>query len=178
MTTYIREARSEDTDFVASSILTSQRGHLSRGWLDIALGTTEEMCLAFAGQLTKTQARSWWHLSHFLIAEVEGVAAAALCGRSAENAVADARVAIDEAARAVGLGSDQRTAIWQRGSYAGKCWMPGDNDAWIVEHVATKRSHRRRGLSLLLLEHILKRGGPMAITERRSHPTSAISLLS
>jgi GNAT superfamily N-acetyltransferase len=48
--------------------------------------------------------------------------------------------------------------MWQRGAYVETCWMHADDDAWIVEHVATRPSYRRRGLALSLLEHIVAVG--------------------
>jgi hypothetical protein len=36
--------------------------------------------------------------------------------------------------------------------------MPGEDDAWLVEHVATLSSHRRRGLALSRLGHIVAVG--------------------
>jgi GNAT superfamily N-acetyltransferase len=154
----IRAARPEDADFVSWAILASQRGHLPRGWIDIALDRSEPECLAFVRQLTATRTRSWWHTSRFFIAEAEGIAAAALCGLPARDALAASRLAIEEAAAVSGLGAADQAAIWRRGTYAGTCWMRGEDDAWLVEHVATLPSYRRRGLALSLLEHVVAVG--------------------
>ena len=64
----IRPARPEDASFIARNILSSQRGPLSRGWFDIALGWPEPQCLAFVERIATAQAPSWWHVSQFLIA--------------------------------------------------------------------------------------------------------------
>jgi GNAT superfamily N-acetyltransferase len=154
----IRAARPEDADFVSWSILASQRGHLSRGWIDIALDRSEAECLAFVRRLTATATRSWWHTSRFFIAEADGIAAAALCGLPAGDALAASQVAIKEAAAVSGLDAGDQAAIWQRGAYAATCWMHGDDHAWLIEHVATLPSHRRRGLALSLLEHVVAAG--------------------
>jgi hypothetical protein len=118
MALVIRPARPEDTDFVCWSILTSQRGHLSRGWFDIALARSEHECLAFVRQLTATPTRSWWHASRFVVAEVDGVAAAALGALPARDALSTSRLVIEEAATVVGIDAVELAAIWRRGAYA------------------------------------------------------------
>jgi hypothetical protein len=40
----IRFARPDDADFIAKTILPSQRGYRPRGWFDIALGWPEAEC--------------------------------------------------------------------------------------------------------------------------------------
>jgi GNAT superfamily N-acetyltransferase len=93
-----------------------------------------------------------WHTSNFLIADTEGVPVAALCALPAAGALSTSRSAIEEVASGIGLDVAERTAIWQRGAYVGKCWMVGDEHACLIEHVATVPSHRRRGLARALLE--------------------------
>ena len=158
MTPTIRRARSDDADFIAWTILTAQRGHRPRGWFDIALDRPEPECLAFVRQIAVTPRRSWWSTSQFLIAEADGIPAAALCALRAGGAIKDAESAIKQAARAAGLDAAELSAIWHRGAYSDTCWMPGDDDNWLIEHVATRPSHRGQGLALGLLEHALAAG--------------------
>ena len=66
----IRPACADDASFIARNILASQRGPLSRGWFDIALGWDEPRCLAFVERIATAQTPSWWHVSQFIIAEV------------------------------------------------------------------------------------------------------------
>ena len=86
----IRPARLADASFIARNILASQRGPLPRGWFDIALGWDEPQCLAFVEKLATAQAQSWWHVSQFIVAEVEGEPAAALCALPAAGTEAAA----------------------------------------------------------------------------------------
>ncbi len=151
--TTIRRADPEDADFIAWTILAAQRGHRPRGWFDIALDWPEPLCRAFVRRIALAQTRSWWHISHFLIAEADGMPAAALCALRAGGSSKDARSAIVEVANAVELDAAEQSAIWQRGAYAGKCWTPGDDDNWLIEHVAAKPSHRGGELAQALLEH-------------------------
>jgi ribosomal protein S18 acetylase RimI-like enzyme len=158
VTPTIRRARSDDADFIAWTILAAQRGHRPRGWFDFALDRPESECLAFVRRIALTPRRSWWHVSQFLIAEVEGTPAAALCALHAGGAVSDAQSAIAEVTKAAGLDAPEVKAIWRRGAYSDTCWMLGDDDNWLIEHVATRPSHRGQGLALGLLEHALAIG--------------------
>jgi len=157
-TTTIRPANAADIDLVAETILAAQRGHRPRGYFDIALDRSEAECLAFVRRLTTAQVRSWWHLSHFWVAEHDGVAAAALCALPVAGTRIDARTAVVEAMDAAGFTADEQAAVAQRGAYVRQCWMEGDEGAWMIEHVATRPSHRRLGLTARLLDHALAQG--------------------
>lgn len=158
MASLIRRAQPEDADFIAWTIVAAQRGHRPRGWFDIALNRSEPECLAFVRQLSVTRTITWWHTSQFWIAEADGIAAAALCALRAGDTLVTARPAMEEAANAAGLDATERDAIWRRGAYARSCWVPGSDGNWLIEHVATRPSHRGRGLVQGLLEHALTAG--------------------
>lgn len=158
MAPIIRPARPDDSDFIAWAILAAQRGHLSRGWFDIALARPEAECLAFIRQVTATPTRSWWHASRFFIAELDGVPAATLCALPAEGAFAAARRAVGEVAAALHLDAAELAGISRRGAYIGTCWIEDAADAWMIEHVATRSSYRRSGLAYALLEHAVEAG--------------------
>ena len=78
----IRSARPEDADFIAGIILSSMRGYRSRGWFDVALGWPEAKCLDFIARVTTARTVSMWHVSQFLVAEIDGKPVAALCARA------------------------------------------------------------------------------------------------
>lgn len=157
----IRRAGPEDVEFVSWAIVTSQRGHLSRGWFDIALDRSPSECLAFVRRLAAAQTHSWWHASRFLIGEMNGDAATALCVLRADGATSAAQQAVEEVARDMGLDDGQIALIGRRGAYVGTCWMLGDDDACVIEHVATWPLYRRRGLSVALIENALAVGGAL-----------------
>lgn len=154
----IRRASPEDADFIAWTILAAQRGHRPRGWFDIALDRPDPECLAFIRRLSFTQVESWWHASRFWIAEVDGIPAAALCALRAGDGRLASQPAIEAAVAAAGMEAAEQVAIWQRGAYARACWIPGDDDNWMIEHIATRPSHRGRGLVQGLLDHALETG--------------------
>jgi len=64
----------------------------------------------------------------------------------------------------VGLDAGEQAAAWQRSGYLRLCWIPGNDDNWMIEHVATRPSHRGRGLVQGLLAHALKEGAELGFT--------------
>ena len=154
----IRCALPEDAGFIARNILAAQRGHLPRGWFDIALGRPDAERLAFVEQIATAQSQSWWHTSQFIIAEIEGKPAAALCAMPAAGTIAAARAAIEEVADKTGLNGAELAAIFRRGAYAAACWVQGGDGDWLIEHVATLPEHRGRGLVQALIGHALAAG--------------------
>jgi ribosomal protein S18 acetylase RimI-like enzyme len=154
----IRPARTDDASFIARNILAAQRGPLPRGWFDIALGWGEPQCLAFVERIAVAQKQSWWHVSQFIVAEVEGKPAASLCALPASGTGPAAKAAIEAAADASGLGASDVAAIFQRGAYTRNCWVQGGEDDWLIEHVATVPEYRSRGLVQALIDHALAAG--------------------
>src|SRR3981189_1116181 len=154
----IRCALPQDSGFIARNILAAQRGHLPRGWFDIALDRPEAECVAFVEQIATAQSQSWWHTSQFIIAEIEGKPAAALCTMPAAGTIAAARAAIEEVADKTGLNGAELAVIFRRGAYAAGCWVQGGDGDWLIEHVATLPAHRGRGLMQALIGHALATG--------------------
>jgi ribosomal protein S18 acetylase RimI-like enzyme len=154
----IRPARPEDAGFIARNILAAQRGPRPRGWFDVALGWPEPQCLVFVERLVTAQRPSWWHFSQFIIAEVDGEPAAALCAMPAAGTLVAARSAIAEVAKKTGLSASDLAAIIQRGAYGAGCWVQGGEDDWLVEHVASQPAYRGRGLVQALIDRALAAG--------------------
>jgi GNAT superfamily N-acetyltransferase len=154
----IRRALPENADFIAWTILAAQRGHLSRGWFDIALNRDEAGCLAFVRRIALAHTQSWWHVSQFWIAEADGMPAAALCAVPAAGAGASARAVLEEVAGDIGLDGSELSAIFLRGAYTRSCWIQGGDGDWLIEHVASRPSHRGRGLMQALIDHALAAG--------------------
>ncbi|KRR24795.1 acetyltransferase [Bradyrhizobium lablabi] len=154
----IRPARNDDAGFIARNILASQRGPLPRGWFDITLGWSEPECLAFVERIATAKQPSWWHVSQFIIAEVEGTPAASLCALPASGTGPAAKAAIEMAAAGSGLTASDVAAIFQRSGYARNCWVQGGEGDWLIEHVATLPQYRGLGLVQALIEHALAAG--------------------
>jgi ribosomal protein S18 acetylase RimI-like enzyme len=154
----IRSARPEDAGFIATTILSAQRGYRPRGWFDIALGWSEPQCLDFMARIAVARAVSMWHVSQFLVAEVDGRPAAALCALPAAGTGPAAWRALEDVAAAIGLAASELEAIRQRGAYTRACWVQGGEGDWMIEYVATDPAHRGRGLVQALIVHALDKG--------------------
>lgn len=158
MAVTIREATAEDAPFLAQVIQLAARSHLPRGFFDIALNRPEQQCLDFLCHLAVVPTRSFWHYSLFIVAEVDGQPAAALCGFKAGDVYPLSGAAMTEAARALSMNDSEIGAMWQRGGVVFTALPKTDAQAWTIENVATLPGFRRRGLTRLLLEEILVRG--------------------
>lgn len=154
----IRPARREDAGFIARNILPSQRGPRPRGWFDIALGWPEPQCVAFVERIAVATQKSWWHVSNFIVAEVDGEPAASLCALPAAGTAVAARAAIAEVAGQIGLSESELAAIFRRGAYSSNCWVQGGEGEWLIEHVATLPAYRGCGLVQTLIAHALDQG--------------------
>jgi ribosomal protein S18 acetylase RimI-like enzyme len=161
----IRPARPEDAGFIARNILSAQRGPRPRGWFDIALDWPEPKVAAFVERLATAHRRSWWHVSQFLLAEVDGAPAAALCALPAAGTGAAARSAIEEVADKTWMHKSELAAIFRRGAYTANCWVQGGERDWLIEHVATLPAYRGRGMVQALIGHALAAGKARGFTQ-------------
>lgn len=152
----IRPACESDSEFLGWVVLTAARGHLARGWFDVALERDEAFCRAYCARLATTQARSCWHHSIFSIAEVDGAPASALCGIAGPSIYEACDPAMEEASRALGLSEEQHAQLWPRGEFIMSC-ITGEEGAWTIDNVATLPAHRGRGLVQALLDDELAR---------------------
>jgi len=158
MTPTIRRATPNDADFIVWTILSAMRGHRPRGWFDIALDWPEPQCAALLKTIATHRLSSWWHVSTFWIAEVEGEPAAALCAVPAQGALAAASAVVDQALDDAAVDPAEQALIDQRGDYVRACFMPADDPDWVIEHVAVKPGYRGHGLMQALLAHALAEG--------------------
>lgn len=154
----IRRATEDDAEFVVWTILAAMRGNRPRGYFNIALDWPEPRVASFLKTIATHRLISWWHVSTFWIAEVDGVPAAALCAFPARGGLEAAGKVVRQALCDAGVSDDERDAINARGAYVRTCLMPGGDANWMIEHVAVKPEHRGRGLVQLLMAHALAEG--------------------
>ena len=153
------EARQDHVPFLAWVMLTAFRSHLERGMWDFFVGGTDDKCLPFLEALAVTETRHWGHYSNFIVAEVDGRPASALCGYFAAECGGPAlERGVTEASRAIGRTEEDDRAGWQRAGSIAHCNIERADGAWIVENVATLPEFRRKGLVDYLLLEILGRG--------------------
>src|SRR5262245_61480850 len=98
MTVNIRPATPADAPFLGWVCFEAPRSQLKSGSFEQVLRRDDAFCIEFASRLTVARARSWWHYSLFLIAEVDGVPAAGLCGFGDESVYRASGDAMAEAA--------------------------------------------------------------------------------
>ena len=151
----IRSARPEDADMLAWTILAAARSHVPLGWLDIALRQPRDSCLDYVRRLTLTQARSWWHYSRFLVSEIDGNFASALCAFRAGDAYPQSAIAMAEAADSLGWSEQDQKAMRERSAFVFSCMMETDDDFWVLENIATLPKHCGRGLAQALIRYAL-----------------------
>ena len=158
MVPFIRAGRADDADFIARTILLAQRGPRPLGWFDIALAQGEPQVLDFIARLAVAKPRSWYHVSQFLIAEIDGRPAAALCAMPSRETRDTMRSALEEAAVASGMSDGDLADMFARGNYARGCWVQGGEADWLIEHVASHPTARGRGLVQALIARALAAG--------------------
>jgi hypothetical protein len=76
----IRRGHPGDAEFLAWVMLCASRGHLVRGVWDLMIGADDAGCLEYLKRIALAEPRSILHCESFLVAELDGRPAAALCG--------------------------------------------------------------------------------------------------
>lgn len=150
MTTIIRPATPDDAAFLGWASVIASRSQLKRGWFEIVLERDDAFCFEFARYVTVAKAVSWWHWSLFLVAEVDGAVAAALCGFGDESVYRNSGAAMAEAGDKMGIAKVEQAQFWPRGAFIISP-ATGEDDAWTIENVATKPEFRGRGLAEKLM---------------------------
>jgi len=80
MSIKIKQAKAEDSAFLAQMILQSSRAGKKDGLFDLLFGTNDnKIILQRLEELTRTEAKSHCHFSNFLIAELDGKSVGTLC---------------------------------------------------------------------------------------------------
>jgi ribosomal protein S18 acetylase RimI-like enzyme len=172
MSVTIRRGEAADAAFLARVMMLASRGHLQRGVWDLITGGPEENCLDYLRRLALAQPVSLCHYSSFIVAEHDGLPAAALCGFDPRaggwQMLGDAMQNVQREkgwTRADEKASADRTApVWQ-------CTFDTLEGAWVIESVATMPEFRRRGLADSLMAEILEIG------RARGHRIAQLTIL-
>ena len=144
---YLRRANSGDAEFLAWVTLAASRSHLPRGLWGVIIGADEAGCLDYLTRLAVAEPRSLYHYSSYVVAEIDGERASALCGfEPRDGGWAIAGEAMSNVQRDLGWTEAQAAASYQRVAGAWAACMPPEAGAdFVVENVATKPEYRRRG---------------------------------
>lgn len=157
MKTGIRAGKSGDEPFLAWVMYAASRAHVRRGLWDLIIGADEPGCLDYLRRLALAEPRSLYHYQSFLIAEVDGVPAAALCGFLAPDAWVVVGEAMSNVQRELNWTEQQAAAGYQRvGPIWANCMPPDIGADFVIESVATVPEYRRRGLVRCLIAEALQ----------------------
>jgi translation initiation factor 4G len=153
-------ATREHIPFVAWVIMISNRSHMPRGMWDFYLDGDDQKILRYLEVFADTDTMHWGHYSTFLVAEVDGTPAAALCGYfENEMPIATILAGAAEADKKLGRTPEEVAAGWARaGAIRGIATLTHEPGAWVIEHVATHPEYRRRGLVDRLMHEMMDRG--------------------
>ncbi|MBS0273312.1 MAG: GNAT family N-acetyltransferase [Proteobacteria bacterium] len=147
----IRPATPNDAPFLGWACVMAARSQLERGWFEIVLRRDEAFCIQFATYLTLAKAASWWHWSLFMVAEVDGILASAMCGFGDDSVYRVSQEAMAEASDKMGISKSEQAQFWQRGKFIISP-STSEDGAWTIENVATKPEFRGTGLTYALLQ--------------------------
>jgi ribosomal protein S18 acetylase RimI-like enzyme len=155
---YIRRANLGDAEFLAWVTLSASRAHLRRGLWELIIGADQAGCLDYLRRLAVAEPRSLYHYSSYIVAEVDGERAAALCGfEPRDGGWAIAGEAMTNVQRDLGWTEAEIAASYQRIAPVWAACMPADAGAdFVIENVATRPEYRRRGLADILLDVITR----------------------
>ena len=158
----IRDATPSDVDFLAWVMLAASRSHLERGVWEYLNDHSEEQTIDFLKRIAVTDTVHLFHHSLFLIAEVDGEPAAAMCaydpatqgfevyGNELVTLAPDLGIRLDDPEYA------RRGGIMMSGLVLEPVGPSGPR--WVIENVATAPQFRRRGLVDRLLREFVDRG--------------------
>lgn len=149
-----RPATVSDAHALATLIcLASQSQYTSTGF-ELSLGGTREHQIAELARLAATKARSWFHFSHFEVAEADGRVVASAAGY--DKALAEKE--ISAALREIGWTEDAIRTLDQRMAELYSSFPEEPRACWTIDHVAVLPADRRLGLARALVERQFARG--------------------
>lgn len=158
MSTLIRNADPDDSEFLSRCIIQAGRGHLSRGFWDVAMPDLRQQAMLIEW-LVLSDVRSTCHFGNFLVAEADGRPVAALAAYDADEPdMASLMPALFDAFDGYGWDARELDRLAARLSAFGTCAPPASPGHLVIEWVACDPAHRRRGFIQRLLERALAEG--------------------
>jgi ribosomal protein S18 acetylase RimI-like enzyme len=172
----IRPATTDDAAFLAWVMQEADRMGGAVGGLDLIFNQGEVSRLGLLALIARSDVDSVSHYSRFVVAEVDGVPAAALAGYVPDEIPAGSGTrAIQHAAMTAGWPADAIEALLERAArYTSAPYfrIPIPGDTLRVEWVATRAEFRGRGLNWALHEALFERARASGL--RTAHVGTAI----
>jgi translation initiation factor 4G len=148
------------------------RSHVPHGLYDALFARPQPEIVAFCAGVLQSDIISWAHYSSYLVAEVDGQPAAALCGYDPnERGIPVLLQAFDATMQAHNWSAAERASVTARLEQIAPHFPPDIPDAWVIESVATLPAFRRQGLTEALLHQILGAG------RVHGHPVAQLTTL-
>jgi GNAT superfamily N-acetyltransferase len=149
-----RPAAPSDAPALAEFIYLADQAPYRNSGYDLSLGGSREQQLVEIQALVKTQAKSWLHYSHFLVATAADSAVAGAAGfdRIATDAL------IPAALREIGWSNEAIDALKRRMSELYFSFPPEPAGWWTIDHVACLAGWRRHGLTRGLVLRLIEGG--------------------
>lgn len=158
MTPRIVDATKDYVEFIAWVSVEAARSHLPRGFWDFFIPDARER-MSYLVRLAATSTAHPFHHSQFLVAEVDGRPAAALCAFfEEENGFGVLGSVMPEVDRAMGRPPEAAAEGMARLGPFMTVTPEHPPGVWIVENVATLPEFRRRGLVSSLVDAAIERG--------------------
>src|SRR5215472_14889790 len=143
MDAIFRTARRGDSAVLAELIYVAARAHYATSGYDLSLGGSRDDQIEQIENLTRTDARSWFHFSFFDVAEVKGRFVASVAGF--ERLATDPLV--DRALLEIGFSQQEVDDLNQRIAPVYARFPAEPPGYWTIEHVAVLPEFRRAGLA-------------------------------
>jgi translation initiation factor 4G len=158
----IRRATEDDVRLLAWVMLAASRSHLDRSLWEYLNAQDEQETLGFLRRCATTETVHLFHHSLFLVAEDDGVPAAAMCAYDSATQGYESFLPLGaelSAANGVDLADPEyarRMGVMLSGFVAEHEGPEGPR--WVIENVACRPEYRRRGLTEALLHELLGHG--------------------
>lgn len=166
MTITIRAAGAHDIDFLCWVMFTAAKSHLDRCMWEMIFDMSPADTMAFLARVATTEATHWCHQSKFLVAEIDGVAAGALCTfdptTEGTAALSDAMLSV---ATQLDRGEGWLESVLNRALIVDAATPKDYPSAWGVENVAVKPEFRGKGV----VEALFARALEIAKASGREH---------
>jgi len=141
-------------------MLSAAKSHLAESSWCVIFREPETKTRSLLECIARTPELYWSYISNFWIAEVDGVAAAAMCAfaPAVENSLNLEGVELRVVQQASGYSEERLAGVSKRLSIAA-LGLPGElPNAWGIENVAVLPEFRGKGVIDRLFEHVLEEG--------------------
>ena len=155
MNPLIRPATPDDISRVTQLMYLAAKSNVEVSIYDLMFPGSMEERMEKLSKLYMATTRSFYHYSHYLVAELEGEIAGSLCGYSELEA---GGLMMREALVEIGIDRSEEMAMYERMRPFFHVNPTHPEDSWIIEHVAIFPEYRGNGLVLSLLERIMAKG--------------------